>query len=364
MPVRAPESEPPAPHASDAPPAAGPSRTQRARSLIVPIVFAAAGIGLVVFMVHHVGLATLLALMRAAAPLLPVAIALEAGRIACEVLAARALYRGILDGSPAQATRRMPPWSALLRVHLMTYGVVAFAPAGRATGEAVRAAMLARYLGGPSAAAAGTVSQALVLVATGLFSLPCALAAHLAGAPALVGSLLLQAVVLCALGALVLLAARRREVGKLLRRFRKVEQAGDAYVAAMHALPVLPLRALALSIGSRAMQVLVLATVLFAVGAHVDLRSALVAMGAMLVGTSAGDFVPGQLGATDGALALFHTAIGATPARAIGAALLVHVVQLTWTLISVLVPLVWRAPVTDAHPDDAGPTLDARSVTT
>jgi len=142
----------------------------------------------------------------------------------------------------------------------VSYGVIAFAPAGRASGEALRATLLARYVGGARAAAVGTVSQALALVTTGLVSLPCALAARIAGADTLAISLLLQAIVLSVLGALVLVAARRREVGSLLRRFRKVADAGDAYVEAMHALPPLPLGALGMTLAGRGAQLLLLTT--------------------------------------------------------------------------------------------------------
>lgn len=303
------------------------SRAQRLRSLALTVLLATGGCVLVAALIHHVGAAALYALLGAAAPWLPLALALEAVRIVCEAQAARSLYCGV-----AGVGGTVPRWSALLRVHLLSYGVIAFAPAGRASGEALRATMLARTVGGARAAAVGTVSQALALVATGLVSLPCAVAAWLAGADTLAISLLLQAIALSVLGALVLVAARRREVGALLRRFRKVAHAGDEYVEAMHALPPLPLPALALTLAGRGTQLLLLTTLLVAVGAHIDLRGAFVALGALLVGTSAGDLIPGQLGATDGALALSHTAIQVTEAQAVGAALLVHVVQLAWTL--------------------------------
>jgi len=300
---------------------------QRLRSLALPLLLATGGCVLVAALIQHVGVAALYALLGAAAPWLPLALALEAARIVCEAQAARSLYRGV-----AGIGGTVPRWSALLRVHLLSYGVIAFAPAGRASGEALRATLLARSVGGARAAAVGTVSQALALVAAGLVSLPCAVAARLAGADTLAISLLLQAIALSVLGALVLVAARRREVGSLLRRFRKVADAGDVYVQAMHALPPVPLAALALTLAGRGAQLLLLTTLLVAVGAHIDLRGAFVALGALLVGTSAGDLIPGQLGATDGALALFHNAMRATEAQAVGAALLVHVVQLAWTL--------------------------------
>lgn len=302
--------------------------------LLIPLLLATAGVAIVVGMVHQVGAGALLVVLGAAAPLLPLALTLEGARLACEAVSARTLYRRVAGRGGS-----VPPWSALLRVHFMTYAVVAFAPAGRAAGEAVRAAALRKHVGGARAAAVGTASQGLSLLATGLVSLPCALAAHLAGTGVLVASLLVQAAVLSLLGLLVLLGTRRPELARLLRRFRKTEQGGEAYVQAMNALPPVPLDALALAIFGRGVQALLLGTLLFAVGAPLTLRSALVALGAVTVGTSAGDFVPGQLGATDGALALFHSALGTTAARAVGAAMLAHLVQAGWALLSVAAPL-------------------------
>jgi hypothetical protein len=304
------------------------------RALLTPLLFAGGGVALVALVVHRVGAAGLIEALRAAAPLLPLALALEGARIASEAMAALALFRG-LAARPGDA----PTWRALLRVHLMTYGVVAFAPAGRAAGEALRATLLAPTIGGARAAAVGTFSQGLGLLATGLVSLPCALAAWRAGTGALATTSLIQAAVLSALGVLLLVATRRREVGSLLRRFRRAEHAGEAYVEAMNALPLVPLAPLGLTVLGRAAQCAMLATLLFAVGARVDLGAAVSALGAMLVGTSAGDFVPGQLGATDGAFTLFHDALGATPAQAVGAALLAHLMQLAWTILSALAPL-------------------------
>lgn len=303
--------------------------------LLIPLLLATVGVAIVAGMIHHVGVGPLLLVLQVAAPLLPLALALEGARVACEAVAARTLYRRV-----AGRHGGVPPWSALLRVHLMTYAVVAFAPAGRAAGEALRAAALRKHVGVARAAAVGTASQGLSLLATGLVSLPCALAAHLAGAGVLVASLLVQAAVLSLLGALVLLGPRRPELGRLLRRFRKTEQGGEAYVQAMNALPPVPLEALSLAVLGRGVQALLLGTLLFSVGAPLTLRSALVALGAVTVGTSAGDFVPGQLGATDGALSLFHAALSTTATQAVAAAMLAHGVQLAWALLSVVAPLL------------------------
>jgi len=70
------------------------SLAQRLRSLALTLLLATGGCVLVAALIERVGVAALYALLGAAAPWLPLALALEAVRIVCEAQAARALYRG------------------------------------------------------------------------------------------------------------------------------------------------------------------------------------------------------------------------------------------------------------------------------
>jgi len=292
--------------------------------VVVPAACALVGLALVVWVVSRSGVAALRDVAVLAAPYVPLLLAIEAGRELLEVFAARALY-------PAGTA---PSFKALLRVHLLTYGVVTFAPAGRATAEALRATLLAGEVGGARAAAAGTAAQALVILSTAVASGACAAGAFVADSQALAGPLLAQTIAFVALGFVMLLAPRSPFASGLVRRFRKMSAHGEDYVRAMRDLPAVPMRGLGWLVASRATQWVFVAVALHAVGARVSPVAALVAHGALLAGTTAGDLVPGQLGATDGAFALFHRAIGCTEAQAVGVALLLHAVQLAWALAS------------------------------
>jgi hypothetical protein len=309
--------------------------------MVGPALCALVGIALVAWVVSRSGFAALRDVALLAAPYLPLLFAIEAGRELLEVFAARALY-------PAG---KAPPFGALLRVHLSTYGVVTFAPAGRATAEALRAGLLAGEVGGARAAAAGTAAQGLVMLSTAVASAACAVGACLVDARALGGPLVLQALVFVGIGMLLLLAPRSPVAAAVVRRMRSTTSHGEDYVRAMRDLPPVPWRGFAWLVASRATQLLLVAVALHAVGAAVTPVVALVAHGALLVGTSAGDLVPGQLGATDGAFALLHVPIGCAEAQAVGVALLLHAVQLGWTLATVPALLVVRRSATKAPRD-------------
>jgi hypothetical protein len=319
--------------------------------VVGPALCALVGLALVAWVVSRSGLAALRDVAVLAAPYLPLLFAIEAGRELLEVFAAQALY-------PAG---KAPAFKALLRVHLLTYGVLTFAPAGRATAEALRAGLLAGEVGGARAAAAGTAAQGLVMLSTAVASAACAVGALLVGARTLAGPLWLQALVFVGIAMLLLLAPRSPLAASLVRRVRKATSHGEDYVRAMRELPAVPWRGLAWLVASRATQLVLVAVALHAVGAGVTTVTALVAHGALLVGTSAGDLVPGQLGATDGAFAFFHGAIGCSEVQAVGVALLLHAVQLGWTLATVPALLVVRRGAAPAPHASVSVTREARA---
>lgn len=72
------------------------------------------------------------------------------------------------------------------------------------------------------------------------------------------------------------------------------------------------------------------------------LRGGLLGQAVHLVGSSAGDLIPLQLGATDGGFVLAAPLLGMGTADAVAAALVLHGVHLAWTATGALVPLFWR----------------------
>jgi hypothetical protein len=309
------------------------------------------GLGLVAALVAHAGPTRLLAVLARASPWLPLALAAEGARILAETLASAALWR---------ATGAQPGWARLLRAHLVAYPVVLLAPAGRTAGEVVKAAILGAEGDGPRAAAIATHMQALVLLSTAAFSLPCAAAAAVVDARALATALFVQALVLGAAGLLITLAVQRPELGRLLARFRWTASLGEAYRAASLRLGVVDRVGLGWMLVARGAQLAAWTTLLAAVSDAVAPLAGWTGFGATLVGGSAGDFIPGQLGATDAALVAVHETLGLSVADAVAVGLLAHAVQLAWVLVAVAVgllrpPLVTPSspPVTFAHEDVA-----------
>jgi hypothetical protein len=296
--------------------------------------FALLGAVALVVMVRHVGADVLLAIVSRSSGWIPLLIALEVLRIGADVAVAHALY--------AKLPRR-PPMAALIRAHLIAYPVTILAPAGRAAAEALKASCLASHAGGPQAAAVGTMSQALALIGGGLIAVPCFLAAWLlTGSSILTIAIGVQVVVATALGMLIQAATRRRAISGFLRRFARAGQAAESYQDTVHLHPVLPVRALPATAVNRLLQVAQYAVLIHAVGGATGLAASFVAEGINLVGTSLGDFVPGQIGATDGAFALAAHALQLSQADGIGMSVLVHFVQMCVVVAGCAVPLLWR----------------------
>ncbi len=270
--------------------------------------FAVVGVALLVLLVQHAGVEELGRVLSHAAPWLPWVVLLEVVRLSLEAVATWVAY-----GSRA----REVPFRCMLRAQLISTAVSSVAPAGRAAGEAAKAALLSPYTGGATALAAAATSQAASLVSGGLISLPCAFAAYrLTGVSWLTLALGAHALVLLLMG-LGMHAGLR-----------------DG------ALP--PARPLVATFLARTLQVVQYGLLAVAVGIDTSAVEALVAQGLHLVSMAVGALVPGQFGVRDGAFALSAKAFGTTTARAMSIALLAHGMQVLFVLLGSLTPLVWK----------------------
>jgi uncharacterized membrane protein YbhN (UPF0104 family) len=260
-----------------------------------------------------------------ALPFLPWVIALEACRIATEVLVARDLF-GLL--------RSPVPAGALVRAQLAGYSICNLLPVGRTASEAAKAGLLKSHASLPKTAAVATVAQALHLIASAIILVPAAIAARSSAASfGLSLTIVGQCLLLGGIGATLLLVAYFAPfAGSGFRRLPKVAAALEQFRSAMRQLPRFPTSALAWLVVNRALQVAIIAILMRAVGAPSSLAGALVGQAVLLIGASAGDFIPGQIGALEGAFAFFAGAIGTTPPNGIAVALLIHLVTSLWVL--------------------------------
>jgi uncharacterized membrane protein YbhN (UPF0104 family) len=313
---------------------------------LVHAAFGLVGLAAIGLLVKGVGPAALGGVLRASARWLPLLFAVDALRVAAETVSTWSL---------SERVRRRVPLAELVRVHLVGYAVAAVVPAGRAAGEAVKAAMLSRFVGVAEAAAVGAANQATSLLGGIVGGVAC-LAAALAmtGASPLSGAVGgFVAVTIMGFTGVQVACRGKALTGAILRRFTGRESASQAFHEAMGRIPIVPRGAAAAHVVSRFVVVVQLGILLAALGGRHGPGEALLAQGVNLVAGTIGDVVPGQLGATDGAFALAAPTLGLALADGVAIAVMLHAVQAIWAVIGWVVPLFWKAPAR-AGGDGAG----------
>jgi hypothetical protein len=292
-----------------------------------------AGVGFMAALVRRVGAATVVGALVAAGPFVPFLVVLEAGWLGMDVLVLRALL-----GERAQKA----PWSVWVQSQVTAYPITILFPAGRATAEVARAALLAPYLGAQVTGVAAIMLQGATLLGTALVSLVAlaVLSATLGVQHKLVAAVFVSTLILGAMGSAFLFGARTQRTRALLRRLTKL---GDLDLAATDPTSR-PALAVMLSFASRGVQALLFTGALFATTGALSLRRGLIAQSIAVAGSTFGDLVPQQAGVIEGGFAYFADALGLhdMPDKAVATALLVRACQIAVTGILLLVGLVWR----------------------
>lgn len=285
---------------------------------------------------------------------LPLLVALELGRLGCELLGTRALL--------AAADARVPAL-CLLRGQLIAQALDVVMPAGRTAAEAAKATVYARYLGLPQAAAIATLLQLAVLVANACWAT--------AGYVASIRSPLLHALQLALLGfaaassCLVLgiaVFACSSAARKLFARVRFVEASLQRFAALLRSAPRALVNAVFAQLLGRSLQALQLVVLGYALGAEPELARAAIMQAVYLVGAASGELVPAQLGTTDAAFVLAAPAFGLTQSAAFSASLMLHAVQLLTGALSCLAAFVlWWLEARRPDTKVSVPALESRS---
>lgn len=308
------------------------------------VLAALSGLVMIVLVVRHEGPDRIAEAARKAAPVLPLALALEVGRLVMETFASRA---ALGERGPRV------PWIRLFLTQLVAHAMLNVAPAPRAAAEVTKAALLAKWVGGAEAAAAGAIVQSATFVGVATMSAICGAATLALVSPGedaaivrtLTTLLFVNAGLLFTLGVgLRRLLRSARAVAwvekKLpsqrarIERFRVAAAPGDLFAAK-------PALFLALGMTCQVLQMKVLSG---GVGAPGTIGGAFAAQGVHLVMASLAVFVPGQLGAREAAFGMAASALGTTSANATTIALLAHASQVFLALFGFVVLLAWRAP--------------------
>ncbi|MFY0563335.1 lysylphosphatidylglycerol synthase transmembrane domain-containing protein [Archangium lansingense] len=306
--------------------------------------FAVLGVALLVLLVDDVGPQELGRVLARAAPWLPLVLLLEVARQSLNAVATWVAY--------GSRTRDVP-FRSILRAQLISAAVSSVAPAGRAAGEATKAALLSPYTGGAPAMAAAATSQVAALVSGGLISLPCTLAAYLlTGASWLTLALGVHALVMLLAGLGMHAGMRAHGPGAWLKHhLHRFAPHTESFQKALHGGVLPPAQPLVATFLGRTLQVVQYGTLAMAVGIDTTALEALVAQGLHLLSMAVGILVPGRFGVSDGAFALSANAFGTTTARAMSIALLAHGMQVLFVLLGSLTPLVWKEhPLPAAQP--------------
>lgn len=314
---------------------ASPKEARRRLMLrVVNAVFGALGLIALGVLIRSVGAPILLAILWRSARFLPLLIGLDVLRIGFEALGTRLLLR---------EPRRISS-ATLARMHLLAQAIGSIMPAGRAAGEAFKATALSRVIGAPRAFAIAATNQSIALLGGAIIALPCIAAAYgLTGSSPFTGALALYALATFAGFTLLQIVCRRQEIGGFLgRRFARMRRATASFHDALADIPILPVGTLLCMVCNRAVQVVQFGILIFVVGAATGVGPALLGQGVSLLGSSAGDLIPGQFGAMDAAFALAAPTLGMSAASAVSVSVMIHGLQLFWALVGALVPLVWR----------------------
>jgi len=289
-----------------------------------------AGVILAVHFVRSAGVAETLGVVRSAGPWIPALVLLQVGIVVCEAFGLRAL----LVGTARVKDDPMPSRGLWVRATLVGFAWAVVLPAGRAAGEAIRASMFAEEIGAARAAGAAARQQGCSLVGSAAACLVCAAFALLAASSRTLGLLLLgNAAVVAFLASAVFVVVRRvGSSGRIHKWLSKIVANPHDSIAPSGAATV---RAALACTAGRLFQVLQCALAIAAIGLPPTVAAAFTAEGVQILGASAGDLVPGQLGVVEGMYSAFAKVLGVAdaPARALSLALVMRAA--VWSLAAI-----------------------------
>lgn len=297
---------------------AKPPRTLRRRVLV--LLLSTLGISLCVWLVTRVGSEALAEGAEVVLPWLPVLLALELARTFAELLST---FVVLGEDRPLVTMRR------LVLSQFVSSVLNTVMPAGRASGEGVKAALLAPSLGLGRALAVGAAGQAIALLANAAFAIAGALfGLSLANRPVVLTALAVYAFVTTSGALFMVIAARTGSAGRWIVRWPRVQASLQHFDKIVRRGPAVLLAAVAAQALARVLQALQLALLLGLCGGLVTWASVAFAQALQLVGAAAGDLVPAQVGATDGAFVLAARGLGLSSSKALVVSLALHAVQL------------------------------------
>jgi hypothetical protein len=286
------------------------------------LILLVAGLAVLAIVIAWAGVDSVKAAMAQAWPFIPLLLLLEGARLPLETITTRHLM--------GAAARRVP-LGVQLRAQAVFYAVSTVLPGGRLAGEASKVALLAPHIGRLRAVAVAGASQATSLIADACVGvLALAVGVVVLGRSSATVTIAVFALSCTAFAVVVVLALRSALPERLLTRFPRVLRSAAGYRRAVRVQPMVVPRAVLYLVVARLLQVALLTVALRAVGASFSLPLGTMTLALNMMASAAADAVPGQVGPTDAALALFAPSLGvATPAM-VSVSVIFHAVQLAW----------------------------------
>jgi hypothetical protein len=286
-------------------------------------------------LVRRIGVEEVSAALARTAPVLPIAFALDAMRIACDAWSTR-----LLLGERGRAI----PWLVLFGGHVAGHGVMNVFPAGRSASEATKAALFHPYLGAAEAVAMGASNQANTLFSSAVFSLACAGAAAIAMPDVtLVGAIVIHFMVLFVAGAGMRLAATNRTVESFFaNRFPRTGAHLTRFAERSRETPIVAWGPVGAMLLGRVAQTMEYGLLAHAVGIPAGPLEALAVQGVNFIAAAVGVLMPGQLGSSEAVFAFAADALHTDEASAMTIALAAHLCALAWAVVGLVVLFAWR----------------------
>ncbi len=280
------------------------------------------GVATVAALVWQVGPAELWGVLAGSWHVVPVVVVLDLAWFSLEGAALLLFY------GPARKSIPVRAWVHALTTH---YSTMVILPVGRVGAEAVRATLLAPYVGAARTAAGAAQIQVLVLVANAVMCVPAFVAAASLGGwkGSLAVLVLVNFFANGALGVALSLFLRKVRVGGWLgKKFASMVQWGPELDAELRQHPAVPVVPGLLCVGGRALQALEYGLVLATVaGTSLTFSGTFIAEGIHIGAAALGDMVPNQVGVAEGMYRVFAGSLGLAehPERALAIALVVRV---------------------------------------
>jgi hypothetical protein len=280
----------------------------------------AVGVAGCALLLQRIGIAPVLASLLRARSWLPWLLLLETGRVAAETLATYFVLGRAAHGVPLRE---------LWRAQLTCSALATVLPAGRSAGEAAKASLLAARVGVPVALSAGAGGQIVNLLANGVVGIVGGIAVlQRVGTCAIGTSCFGYGSGLLLLGLLLAWAARSRALAARLERLPIAKGRIERFSVAVRESGALSIGAISGQLLARVCQALQLVALAHAFGHVLGLGSAPLLLAVYMLGATAGDLIPAQLGAVDAAFVFGAGLLGMPEASAVGIALSLHALQL------------------------------------